>query len=53
MTVLLGIIIIHFLVILRAKQSIREKVPYVTIFILTILMVSYVVAKMYTMEPPE
>ena len=53
MKVLLGIIIIHLLVMLRARQSIRERVPYVSIFVLTVLMVTYVVAMMYTMEPPE
>lgn len=53
MTVLLGIIAFHFLVMIRAKQSIRERVPYVTIFFLTVLMVTYVVAMMYSMEPPE
>lgn len=53
MTVLLGIIGFHLLVILRAKQSIRERVPYVTTFFLTVLMVAFVVAMMYAMEPPQ
>lgn len=53
MTVLLGIIAIHLLVIFRAKQSIRERVPYATIFFLTVMMVAFVVVMMYTMEPPE
>lgn len=53
MNVLLGIIGFHLLVILRAKQSFRESVPYITIFFLTVLMVAFVVAMMYAMEPPE
>lgn len=53
MNVLLGIIGFHLLVILRAKQSLREKAPYATTFFLTVLMVAFVVAMMYTMEPPE
>jgi len=53
MTVLLGILISHFLVIIRANISIRERVPYVSIFFLTALMVAFVVAMMFTIEPPE
>lgn len=53
MTVLTGIVVFHLLVILRARLSIRERGPYVTTFILTVLMVAFVVAMMYTMEPPE
>lgn len=53
MNVLLGIIAFHLLVMLRAKQSIRGKAPYATTFFLTVLMVTFVVAMMYTMEPPE
>lgn len=53
MTILFGIITIHFLVILRAKQLIGGRAPYVTIFFLTAVMVTFVVAMMYNMEPPE
>ncbi len=53
MTVLLGIISFHLLVMLRAKQTISERVPFTTIFVLTLLMVAYVVFMMYGMEPPE
>lgn len=53
MIVLLGIIIFHLLVMLRAKLSVKGGVPYATTFFLTVLMVTYVVAMMYTMEPPE
>lgn len=53
MSVLLGIIVFHLLVLLRAKQSIREKAPYASTFFLTVLMVTFVVAMMYIMEPPE
>ena len=53
MTVLLGIICFHLLVMLRAKQAFREKAPYVTTFFLTALMVAYVVFLMFGMEPPE
>jgi len=53
MTVLLGIICFHFLVMVRAMLLNRERVPYVTTFFLTALMVAFVVAMMYTIEPPE
>ena len=53
MTVLLGIIVFHFLVMFRARQPIRERVPYATTFILTALMVIFVVYMMYAMEPPS
>lgn len=53
MIVLFGIISTYLLVILRSKQSIRERVPYITIFFLTVLLVTFVVTMMYTMEPPE
>jgi len=52
MTILIGIIGFHFLIILRAKQSNRGKVPYITTFFLTVLMVIYVVVMMHTIEPP-
>lgn len=53
MSVLLGIIVFHFLVMLRAKQSIKGRAPYATTFFITVLMVTFVVVMMYTMEPPE
>ena len=53
MIVLIGIIVFHLLAILRAKLSIREGVPYATIFFLTIMMVTFVVAMMYNMESPK
>ncbi len=53
MTVLLGIIAFHLLVILRARLSFRERAPYATTFFLTALMVAFVVAMMHTMQPPE
>lgn len=52
MSVLLGIVSIYLLVILRAKQSIREGVPYATIFFLTVVLVIYVVAMMFSMKTP-
>jgi hypothetical protein len=53
MKILLGIIVFHFLVMFRAKQKIRERVPYTTIFFLTAVMVIYVVAMMHKIEPPD
>lgn len=49
----MGIIVCHLLVILRAKQPIEERVPYATTFFLTVLLVVFVVAMMYSLEPPE
>lgn len=53
MTILIGIISTYLLVIFRSKQSIGEKVPYTTTFFLSVILVTFVVAMMYTMEPPE
>ena len=53
MIVLLGIVCAHLLVMLRARMSSMDGVPYATIFVLTALMVVFVVAMMYIMEPPE
>ncbi len=53
MTVLLGIIAFHLLVMVRAKQAISDRIPFLTVFVLTALMVAYVVFKMYGIQPPE
>lgn len=53
MSILLGIIFFHLLVILRARLTIEERSPYATTFVITVFMVVYVVAMMYKMEPPE
>jgi len=53
MIVILGIIGFHLLVILNARQSFKEKSLYIPTFFLTVLMVIYVVARMYMSEPPE
>lgn len=53
MIVLIGIVSTYLLVILRAKQSIQGSVPYATVFFLTVLLVAFVVAMMFTMESPE
>jgi hypothetical protein len=52
MTILIGIIVAHFIVIFRAKQLIRESLPHITIFVSTLFMVVYVVIMMYTMKIP-
>ena len=52
MTILLGIITAHFLVMFRAKQSFKENVPYASVFFITVVMVIFVVIMMYTMPPP-
>lgn len=53
MSVLAGIIIFHLLVIVRAKQPDGDKVPYLSVFILTCGLVGYVVYMMFTMKTPE
>ena len=52
MTILLGIIGFHFLVMARAKQTSDDGVPYITTFLLTAFLVVYVIAWLYVMEPP-
>lgn len=53
MTVLIGIIALHLLVIVRSKLPVDDRVPYVTVFLFTVVMVVFVVLMMYRMEPPE
>lgn len=53
MTVLIGIILLHMLVILRAKYSERGKFPYISVFFITTLLVAFVTFMLFTMAPPE
>ena len=53
MKVLLGIIFLHLLVIIRAKQPDGAEVPYLTIFLITLAIVLYVVYMMFSMDVPE
>lgn len=53
MIILIGIIGAHLLGILRAKLPINDRIPYASIFVITALMVAYVVRMMHTMEPPK
>lgn len=53
MRILLGIVFFHLLVILRAKQAVNERPPYMTTLFLTAMMVIYVVIMLYSMEAPE
>lgn len=53
MKILLGIVIIHLVILFRAKFSSRDESPYISIFFLTVLLVSYVFYMLYTMPVPE
>lgn len=53
MIILFGIIFFHLLVIFRAKFSEKENIPYLSTFVMTALLVSYVVAMLFSMPPPE
>lgn len=53
MTILLGIIFFHLLVIFRAKFSVSEGTPYLSTFFITVLLVAYVVVMIFSMTPPE
>jgi len=53
MKILLGIIFLHLLVLYRAKNSIRDGVPILSTFFLTVLLVIYVVIMMFIMPMPE
>ncbi len=53
MSTLIGIICLHFLVIIRAKQVTKDGPPYLSIFFITAVLVVFVVAMMFTMEIPE
>lgn len=53
MKILLGIIFFHLLVIFRAKFSGSDKIPYLSTFVITVLLVAYVVAMLFSMTPPE
>ncbi|MGM0588466.1 MAG: hypothetical protein ACQETE_08640 [Bacteroidota bacterium] len=52
MIILLGIIILHITVVLRAKLSHKEGVPYVSSIVFTMMLVGYVVYMVFTMQPP-
>lgn len=52
MKILLGIIVFHLLVIMRSKTSKKEGVPYFSTFIISVLLVVYVVFMMHNMEEP-
>lgn len=53
MKVLLSIILLHFLVMFRSKHAANDGVPYLTTFIITVIMVALVLVMMYTMDAPE
>jgi hypothetical protein len=53
MKILLGIIFFHLLVLFRAKFFIRDGIPIFSIFLLTVLLVVYVVMMMFIMPVPE
>lgn len=52
MTILLGIIVFHMLVLIRSKMSSGEEAPYFSTFIISLLLVGFVVYMMFTMEEP-
>lgn len=52
MKILIGIIFFHLLVIIRSKMSEGKEVPYFSTFILSLLLVGYVVFMMFNMEDP-
>jgi hypothetical protein len=53
MKILMGIIFFHLLVLFRAKYSMRDGVPFLSTFFLTVLLVIYVVFMMFIMPVPE
>jgi len=53
MKILMGIIFFHLLVLFRAKYFMRDGIPYLSIFFLTVLLVVYVVFMMFIMPIPE
>jgi len=53
MTVILGILVLHFLILLRSRMTAKTAVPYYTVFSLSVLIVLYVVFMMFTMAVPE
>ncbi len=53
MNVIFGILVLHFLILLRARTKSSPSVPYYTIFTLSSLTVAFVVFMMFTMAVPE
>ncbi len=53
MKILLGIIFLHLMVIFRAKFTVNDRLPYLSTFFITVLLVAYVVVMLFTMAPPE
>ncbi|GEM_PF-2437244 len=53
MSTLIGIVCLHFLVIIRAKQVSKDGTPYFSVFFITAALVVFVVAMMFNMVSPE
>lgn len=53
MKVLLGILILHILVLIRARSSDGEGIPFGSIFTLSFLLTGYVILMMFLTENPE
>lgn len=53
MNILLGIIFFHLLVIFRAKFTLKDDIPYISTFVITVFLVAYVVVMLFSMTPPE
>jgi hypothetical protein len=53
MKILMVIILIHAVVILRAKFTVGDRLPYASIFFLSLALVASVAILMIRMEVPE
>ncbi|MEX0721759.1 MAG: hypothetical protein WD059_13885 [Balneolaceae bacterium] len=52
MKILLGIIAFHVLVIIRAKLSDEDNVPFISTAVITLLLTIFVAFMMFEMEEP-
>jgi len=53
MTTLLGILCFHLLVLVRAKQTEQDGIPYLSTLFLTIGLIAFVITMMFNTDVPE
>lgn len=53
MKILFGIIFLHLLVILISRTTKKEKTPYFTALLISLITTGYVLVMLFTMEMPE
>lgn len=53
MKILFGIIALHLLTIVISKTGAKEKTPYLTVLIISLIITGYVMVMLFALEEPE